>query len=306
MNLEQKLNNLKEQKRFVLQNDVKKGVKNEAKNKIDGQDFSSSSPVNLKNIQFKHQFHKQKKPILKAGFYRYVFVLVFVFIALSSVLIYNIKNLKKESASANITLKNVVEKVNSEEFDNLFGGPESLATKSRLNKETTQPSDWLKRNFAVREGVLDQDFKCLQESICGDLADPDNDGVINLLEYNFGLDPNSKDVDNDGLGDGDELFVYFTNPRNSDSDNDGEKDFSELITCTDPTIDIKKQIFAKDALNKITNNIVLKPLHEPTITSFRLNGATVSDIQNFGYFKQKCDIIKEEAKRVETQILEKK
>ena len=45
--------------------------------------------------------------------------------------------------------------------------------------------------------------------------DPDQDGLFNLSEYRFGLNPQRRDSDNDGVVDSMELFDKGTNPNNN-------------------------------------------------------------------------------------------
>ena len=72
-------------------------------------------------------------------------------------------------------------------------------------------------------------------------ADPDQDGVINRLEYNntaagsyievdniTHTNPRVNDTDNDGLLDGEELFNYLTDPTHNDTDGDGMPDGWEV------------------------------------------------------------------------------
>jgi hypothetical protein len=54
--------------------------------------------------------------------------------------------------------------------------------------------------------------------------DADNDGLTDAQEKILGTDPNKPDTDGDGLLDGEEYFVYFTNPLKADSDEDGIAD----------------------------------------------------------------------------------
>jgi len=71
--------------------------------------------------------------------------------------------------------------------------------------------------------------------------DTDNDGVINRLEYNntaagpyievdniTSSHPNNNDTDDDGLLDGQELFIYLTDPTSNDTDGDGMPDGWEV------------------------------------------------------------------------------
>ena len=58
--------------------------------------------------------------------------------------------------------------------------------------------------------------------------DKDSDGLDNLQESILGLNPTSKDSDEDGLSDGDEFALYKTNPTLEDTDDDGINDGDEL------------------------------------------------------------------------------
>src|SRR5262249_51696376 len=50
--------------------------------------------------------------------------------------------------------------------------------------------------------------------------DTDADGLSDLQEAFLATNPTNPDTDHDQLSDGDEVFVYHTNPSNSDSDYD--------------------------------------------------------------------------------------
>lgn len=76
---------------------------------------------------------------------------------------------------------------------------------------------------SVIEGVRDADI------------DSDEDGLANIYEIENGTDPLSKDTDNDGLTDYDEIFIYNTNPVIPDTDGDGLEDGDELHIGVDPT-----------------------------------------------------------------------
>jgi len=47
--------------------------------------------------------------------------------------------------------------------------------------------------------------------------DPDDDDLINILEYQNSADPNNPDTDGDGWNDGDEVLIYDTDPLDPDS-----------------------------------------------------------------------------------------
>jgi len=73
--------------------------------------------------------------------------------------------------------------------------------------------------------------------------DGDHDGLCDYWEDMHGdgyytvTDKSSwtnSDTDSDGLADGDEVRIYWTNPRNSDSDGDGQNDKLEVDNGSDP------------------------------------------------------------------------
>ncbi|MHB8871946.1 MAG: hypothetical protein ACYC5G_05835, partial [Candidatus Doudnabacteria bacterium] len=61
---------------------------------------------------------------------------------------------------------------------------------------------------------------CANADNCGDAADPDHDGLINLDEYTFQTDPNNLDSDADGLADGDEVHLFALDPVNANTSGD--------------------------------------------------------------------------------------
>ncbi len=54
------------------------------------------------------------------------------------------------------------------------------------------------------------------------------DGLNNMEEYCYGLNPMSSDTDKDMLEDGMEITAYYTDPNNDDTDGDGYKDGKEI------------------------------------------------------------------------------
>lgn len=64
--------------------------------------------------------------------------------------------------------------------------------------------------------------------------DLDGDGLTNEEEQEYGTDPQRVDSDFDGLNDGAEIRVYFTDPRLADTDGDGVWDGEEVKEGTDP------------------------------------------------------------------------
>jgi hypothetical protein len=68
-------------------------------------------------------------------------------------------------------------------------------------------------------------------------TDLDADNYPDAAELEVGLDPTNPDTDGDGVADGDEANIYFTDPFTADSDGDGLVDGDELFaTSTDPLV----------------------------------------------------------------------
>lgn len=161
---------------------------------------------------------------------------------------------------------------------------ETPAQLAKIRNSSTLPGTWLSQKFS-NNGV-DTLGVCTNTSICGESADPDNDGLTNLDEYNYDSDPQNDDTDADGISDGNEIYIYTTSPRLKDSDRDGVADFAELVACNDP---IKMSTAKTEAskLEKFALNTELKPLKQATIKSFNTNGATASDLTK-GYLQAPC------------------
>ena len=71
----------------------------------------------------------------------------------------------------------------------------------------------------------------------GASGDPDADGLVNIDELLNGTNPQNADTDNDGLTDNEEVNTYFTNPLYWDTDGDGLSDIDEItIHGTNPLL----------------------------------------------------------------------
>ncbi len=111
------------------------------------------------------------------------------------------------------------------------GGSDTPASRAKTLSATTLPAQWLLSNF---KATSNPDGTCSKLLVCGPEADPDNDNLSNIEEYNFSSSPTQSDTDSDGVADGDEAFVYYTNPTKKDSDADTFDDASEPANCFDP------------------------------------------------------------------------
>lgn len=66
--------------------------------------------------------------------------------------------------------------------------------------------------------------------------DPDNDGLNNIKEMEYGTDPFEEDTDMDSLSDGDEVNVYRSDPLKYDTDGDTLSDGDDVTLGFDPTL----------------------------------------------------------------------
>ncbi len=77
------------------------------------------------------------------------------------------------------------------------------------------------------QGILDVNRNDASE-------DPDNDGLLNIDEFNYGTHPLEIDTDADGIDDYSEIKRYDTDPLISDTDGGGRSDGYEVTLGKDP------------------------------------------------------------------------
>jgi hypothetical protein len=176
------------------------------------------------------------------------------------------------------------------------GGPGTPATNAKKTNLTKTPLEWLKAKFTAEN--LGDDGSCKVLTNCGEKADPDNDGLTNIDEYNFQTDPLNSDTDLDGFADGDEVHIYYTDPTKKDSDNDTYEDGDEITNCYDPitATNSRLSIARKSQITSITTTI---PLHKITIDKLKKANSTNDDLDK-GYIQIKCGSINPAASSIVT------
>jgi hypothetical protein len=179
---------------------------------------------------------------------------------------------------------------NEDEVDvSLTGGEGTFATLARDYNAKEVTNEWNIRRFIVPT-INATSGECLNVAICGADADADKDGLTTIDEYNFGTDPLLNDTDQDGLADGDELFIYYTDPKTDDSDVDTFTDGQEVVGCYDPAKNGKGVKFGTKELSLLKRNTSVSNLYEPTIETLKAAGADNADITEVGTISAKCDV----------------
>lgn len=159
-----------------------------------------------------------------------------------------------------------------------------LVNNEQLNQEEEPTSvsvftsnEWQKRFF--------ENETCFQESVCGDQADPDLDGLENLEEFNLDTDPNNPDSDQDGLADGDEIDVFSSNPIEKFTA--GNPNYSDAnFVDGGYSFVLQDQLLTQEEINAISAKMNEFGLHQPTlrtlgdtlITLYSFSGAITEDL----------------------------
>lgn len=187
-------------------------------------------------------------------------VLIFLFVAGLGVGGYYAYKWRKSRQNAGAALLNPVQLQAPPVAPPPIAPPPSEALPPPSPFETTTPGVWQKRHFG--------DEVCTLES-CSDIADPDNDGLINRDEFASQTDPKDPDTDNDGISDGDETNVFGTKPLTGRTAGDPEYTDSDYLKGRyDPRTKGSKMSPERQA--EIRELVKKFGLHEPTPTTLRL------------------------------------
>lgn len=145
----------------------------------------------------------------------------------------------------------------------------NLEKGSNAEKEYTTPDDWQLRFFGEQT--------CELPEKCGDEADPDQDGLKNLEEYNKNTDPNNADSDQDGLADGDEVNVFDTDPGKKSTIDDPAYDDGQYIKGGyNPKV--RDTLFTTEEIQVLNEKMESNGLHVPTPLTL---GDSLSKIYSF-------------------------
>jgi hypothetical protein len=114
---------------------------------------------------------------------------------------------------------------------------------------------------------------CTDVTQCGDIADPDNDGLTNLEEYQQKTDPNNADSDQDGLSDGDEVNIFGSDPLNAHTGKDPKFTDADFLKGGFDIQTNKKM--TPDQILSLSTKMKKFVLHQPTLTTLGQSLATL-------------------------------
>lgn len=192
--------------------------------------------------QFK-EFLKQHKAVI---------IIVIILLLLTYPAYYVIKKIASSKSGEETLLSEAALKLLAEEKEKKkkTGEPEQQPAPHKTS------SEWQKRFFGADT--------CQNLERCGDTADPDRDGLKNLDEYNQDTDPNNPDSDQDGLADGDEFFIFGSQPNNPRSAGDLAYNDAEYIKGGYNPAQ-KDALFTPDEISQVKEKMKTFGLHQPTV-----------------------------------------
>jgi hypothetical protein len=120
---------------------------------------------------------------------------------------------------------------------------------------------WLQKYFA--QYLVDGVCPPTAQSICGDSADPDNDGLTNLQEFKDGTNPTVADTDGVGIADGDAVNIFNLDPTTAHTA--GNPKYTDAQDLKNKYNSRKNAPFTDADLVQIAANIAEFHLHQPTI-----------------------------------------
>jgi hypothetical protein len=136
--------------------------------------------------------------------------------------------------------------------------------------DVTTPGEWLNRFFGSDT--------CIAKTTCGDVADPDRDGLSNKEEFDKGADPNNPDSDRDGIADGDEFHIFGSDPLVARTYREGQFNDADFVKGG---FDINTNSkYTPEQLASIKSKIKDKGLHQPTLTTISTVALSLYDFQD--------------------------
>ena len=115
--------------------------------------------------------------------------------------------------------------------------------------------------------------------------DPDGEGLINLIEFQWSLNPGDTDFENDGLDDYQEVIVWGTHPRTFDTDKDEYWDGVEvngIYAPTNPAANATGYVFTNPTLWDTDGDLLHDKL-DILIQCNPLDNDTDDDLMSDGY-----------------------
>jgi hypothetical protein len=122
---------------------------------------------------------------------------------------------------------------------------------------------WLQKYFS--QDLVAGVCPSTAQSVCGDSADPDNDGLTNLQEFKDGTNPTVADTDGVGIADGDAVNIFNLDPTTAHTA--GNPKYNDAGDLKNKYNSRKNAPFTDADLVQIAANIAEFHLHQPTINT---------------------------------------